>query len=581
MSAAALAQNMEDAANLATEFIYSLDNVPAEVKHYLEEIRHKDSRAQELQQQIEIDSARWVKYSLKSSGFTLSSSRSLSPSPSSSPAPSISLSNSSSADKQTPYAQIPNKITQSYAEIEQLAHEKIALAQKITDMLTRTCAKLDVELHKVRVLSGEIGEGTAPAMGATTPGLSSSTSGIGLGIASTGIGGGFGTNAVGLGAGGETSTGSVRGWPPNTEIGLDNPVTPLPARRQSALNAAAAMSASLGGGTSASAPPNKKLTIFKPLPPAFFPTSNFLLSFYHSHSTPNTTVTTSSIFKFLLFFFGAIITPAHLQPSFSLSFSLDRLHLTSFLPYFLLRLLSAFLRPLPQLLQSTTPLTFFSFPLAERRLASTVSSPSIKLPATATHSRSGSPASTIKSAPAHTRSRLSRQVHPPPSTPTTTGGSGVRAGRATHGHGHGHNKLLDLHDEDAEGDDDDGDADADADLDADADADLDGGEGELDGEAEDEEDGDDETLYCICQRKSFGDMIACDNDTECPYEWFHLTCVGLSKPLPDKWYCQICEPKVRSTGGVAAVPLAASASAQTQAQASANKSSSSRKGRKK
>ncbi|QRW00440.1 transcriptional regulatory protein PHO23 [Ceratobasidium sp. AG-Ba] len=49
-----------------------------------------------------------------------------------------------------------------------------------------------------------------------------------------------------------------------------------------------------------------------------------------------------------------------------------------------------------------------------------------------------------------------------------------------------------------------------------------------------------EPLYCSCKRVSFGEMIACDND-ECPFEWFHLACVGITKPLnTEKWYCDRC-----------------------------------------
>lgn len=38
-------------------------------------------------------------------------------------------------------------------------------------------------------------------------------------------------------------------------------------------------------------------------------------------------------------------------------------------------------------------------------------------------------------------------------------------------------------------------------------------------------------------------MIGCDSD-ECPYEWFHLSCVGLSKPLPQTWYCEDCRERM-------------------------------------
>ena len=65
-------------------------------------------------------------------------------------------------------------------------------------------------------------------------------------------------------------------------------------------------------------------------------------------------------------------------------------------------------------------------------------------------------------------------------------------------------------------------------------SDADGEEG---GDMEEEEN-EDETLYCFCQKQSYGDvsgdpyrknlfssllpfsqMIACDNDDGCPYEW--------------------------------------------------------------
>ena len=45
-------------------------------------------------------------------------------------------------------------------------------------------------------------------------------------------------------------------------------------------------------------------------------------------------------------------------------------------------------------------------------------------------------------------------------------------------------------------------------------------------EEEDEEMGmdvdpedEDSDLYCFCQKPSYGEMIACDNEDNCPYEW--------------------------------------------------------------
>ena len=41
--------------------------------------------------------------------------------------------------------------------------------------------------------------------------------------------------------------------------------------------------------------------------------------------------------------------------------------------------------------------------------------------------------------------------------------------------------------------------------------------------------------YCICNRISFGEMIACDNP-KCKIEWFHFECVGITS---------VTRPKVR------------------------------------
>ena len=50
-----------------------------------------------------------------------------------------------------------------------------------------------------------------------------------------------------------------------------------------------------------------------------------------------------------------------------------------------------------------------------------------------------------------------------------------------------------------------------------------------------------EPTYCICHQVSFGQMIACDNP-DCPIEWFHIGCMGLSSIPKGKWYCPKCTP---------------------------------------
>lgn len=55
----------------------------------------------------------------------------------------------------------------------------------------------------------------------------------------------------------------------------------------------------------------------------------------------------------------------------------------------------------------------------------------------------------------------------------------------------------------------------------------------------DEEAGEDTTTYCFCEQVSYGEMVACDNDS-CQKEWFHYGCVGLKEPPIGKWYCSEC-----------------------------------------
>ena len=72
------------------------------------------------------------------------------------------------------------------------------------------------------------------------------------------------------------------------------------------------------------------------------------------------------------------------------------------------------------------------------------------------------------------------------------------------------------------------------------------GEGDEVEEGEGDEeivDGDsDDRKYCICRNVSYGNMVACDND-DCPYEWFHWQCVGMTKEPIGTWYCPECGTK--------------------------------------
>jgi inhibitor of growth protein 3 len=64
-----------------------------------------------------------------------------------------------------------------------------------------------------------------------------------------------------------------------------------------------------------------------------------------------------------------------------------------------------------------------------------------------------------------------------------------------------------------------------------------------------EEEQEDDRKYCFCHRISFGEMVGCEND-KCPYEWFHLGCVGLKEApnAQEVWYCPECRPKFTGQG---------------------------------
>lgn len=57
-----------------------------------------------------------------------------------------------------------------------------------------------------------------------------------------------------------------------------------------------------------------------------------------------------------------------------------------------------------------------------------------------------------------------------------------------------------------------------------------------------------EPRYCICNQISYGEMVACDN-SDCPVEWFHYPCVGVTASPKGKWYCPQCTSSMKRRGG--------------------------------
>ncbi|KIW43930.1 uncharacterized protein PV06_04977 [Exophiala oligosperma] len=60
----------------------------------------------------------------------------------------------------------------------------------------------------------------------------------------------------------------------------------------------------------------------------------------------------------------------------------------------------------------------------------------------------------------------------------------------------------------------------------------------------DDDEGEDDKRYCFCNQRSYGEMVACEND-DCPFQWFHTGCLNMKK-VPDEdedWYCPTCREK--------------------------------------
>ncbi|KIL66978.1 hypothetical protein M378DRAFT_9674 [Amanita muscaria Koide BX008] len=241
--------NLEEAANIASEFIYSIDNLPNEVQFLLSEIRVKDTRAQEIQQEIDRDSAKYVRSGISSPSSSSSSSSSTIAASS----PIISRAGSpkpNAASVATAASSAPAKIAASYAEIQQLCDEKCALAQRLIELINRTRARLEHDLAKVRVLQGEPVDYTGTATSGIGLGLTSGVGGLGVIGAAGGVGKLNGTPMIGSAAvAGGAGLAGVDG-----ALGR-NPALQLSESIRSALRASpsvnAAESASAGGTGSA------------------------------------------------------------------------------------------------------------------------------------------------------------------------------------------------------------------------------------------------------------------------------------------------------------------------------------------
>lgn len=108
----------------------------------------------ELQQDIAKDQARYIKYSLRQDPAVPSPAQigKLNGAAGDAPgeAPQVSTQN-----KPVSKAHLPARIAASYVEIDALSNEKVTLAQRMIDLITRTRARVDANLAHVQVLQGE------------------------------------------------------------------------------------------------------------------------------------------------------------------------------------------------------------------------------------------------------------------------------------------------------------------------------------------------------------------------------------------------------------------------------------------
>ncbi|KAL1744975.1 inhibitor of growth proteins N-terminal histone-binding-domain-containing protein [Schizophyllum fasciatum] len=129
-------QDIEQASNITADFIYAgLENLPKEVRHILAEIQHRETRATDLQRDIEKEYAKYLKLTLRPP----------------------------QGDSSAKAAALVPKIMGHYAEVHRLCDEKCALAQRLADLLDSKRRHLDADLALVRRLAGEEAEPPAAA----------------------------------------------------------------------------------------------------------------------------------------------------------------------------------------------------------------------------------------------------------------------------------------------------------------------------------------------------------------------------------------------------------------------------------
>ncbi|KAM5536093.1 hypothetical protein V8D89_010192 [Ganoderma adspersum] len=111
---------LEEAARIATEYLGSLENLPQEAQHVLEEIKHLDARSEELTDMIATETKHYFN----------------------NPRP-------------IGRAGIPAAVSRMYDDVNALAADKVALSGRLTKLLERAMARLQHDLVRVVELEGD------------------------------------------------------------------------------------------------------------------------------------------------------------------------------------------------------------------------------------------------------------------------------------------------------------------------------------------------------------------------------------------------------------------------------------------
>ena len=109
----------------------------------------------EIQQNIAKDQSKYIKSSLKQSSYLPTNTAG---------SGELSATGSPTSNGPNSKAHLPGRISVAYAEIEALTTEKISIARQIIELLSRTRARLDGDLSKVRILQGEPPEDIRPSV---------------------------------------------------------------------------------------------------------------------------------------------------------------------------------------------------------------------------------------------------------------------------------------------------------------------------------------------------------------------------------------------------------------------------------